>query len=147
MKKKEHKIPLKYQEKLVPILKRVFTGQSPKLDPTCDNPISAENFYFLIWKYCGWGKPPEEEAKKANGAYQNVRSAVQHMLQEEGILIASNSESENGSTGYFRPTKPEHFDSAYKKAMNLSDYYREKAEEILKIKEETLYKPNPGQLF
>ena len=138
MSKKEHRIPLKYQDKLVPILRKVFTGQHPKLDPTCDNPISAEHFYFMIWKNCGWGIHPEKEALKSNGAYQNVRAAVQHMLREENILIASNSEKENGLTGYFRPTKPEHFDIAYDKAMALSEYYRMKAEEILFIKENTL---------
>jgi len=139
MKKKEHRIPLKYQEKLVPLLRRIFTGNHPRLDPTCDDPIPAHHFYFLIWRNCGWGKPPEEEALKSNGAYQNVRSAVQHMLREEGILIASNSEKEDGATGYFRPTKPEHFDIAYDKAIAMSEYYRIKAEEILGIKENTLY--------
>jgi hypothetical protein len=141
MNKSKHLIPLKYQEALVPFLKQLFTGQHPKLDPTVDKAIPADQFYFLLWKKSGWGLHPDQENKKANGAYQNCRKAVQHMLEVEGVVIVSNSNKEDGETGYYRPTTAAHFEKAAEEAFAMSRYYKNKGDAILKLRDLNLAGP------
>jgi hypothetical protein len=128
------KIPPKYEKVVVQFLTDLFTGNNPNFNPTEQNPIPVEKLYTAIWKRTGWGKTPEQEAKKANGAWGNTRTAVRHMLETTDVLIMTHSNKTEGSTGYFRPTRPEHYDKAYVTADKLADSYRRKAQLIMELK-------------
>lgn len=128
------RIPDKHREVVVEFLTQLFTGNFPGADPTDQYPIPVRKLYEAIWKRTGWGKPPEEEAKKSNGAWGNVRTAIKDMLENTEVIIISNGNSEHAPTGYYRPTRPEHFDQAYTTAMKLAQTYEEKARRLLNAK-------------
>ena len=128
------RIPPKYEKVVVEFLTELFTGQNPNFNPTEEHPIPVEKLYTEIWKKTGWGKSPEQEAKKANGAWGNTRTAVRHMLETTDVLIMTHSNKTQGATGYFRPTRAEHYDKAYVTADKLANSYRRKAQLIMELK-------------
>jgi hypothetical protein len=130
------RIPQEHEEVIVSFLTELFTGQNPKFDPTEQNPIPVAKLYAAIWKRTGWGKSPEEEEKKSNGAWANVRAAIRHMLENtDVVIIANNKSTQNyGKSGYYRPTKPEHYDQAYELSKCLAESYQKKADAILRAK-------------
>jgi hypothetical protein len=131
------RIPKQHEEVIVKFLTELFTGQNPKFDPTEEHPIPVAKLYEAIWKRTGWGKPPEQEAKKSNGAWGNTRTSVRHMLEFTDVLIIANGNSTigYGKLGYYRPTKPEHYDQAYTVAYVYAKSYGKKAKLIQDAKE------------
>lgn len=128
------RIPPKYEKVVVEFLTELFTGQNPNFNPTEDHPIPVEKLYTAIWKRTGWGNPPEQESKKANGAWGNTRTAVRHMLEMTDVLIMTQGNHVGGHTGYFRPTRPDHYDKAYDTANKLANSYKIKAQLIMELK-------------
>ena len=128
------RIPEKHREVVVEFLTQLFTGNLPGADPTEEYPIPVHLLYEAIHKRTGWGNPTKIEAKKSNGAWGNVRTAIKDMLENTEVIIISNGNSEHGPTGYYRPTKPEHFDQAYTTAKKLAQTYEEKARRLLDAK-------------
>lgn len=128
------RIPPKYEKVVVEFLTQLFTGQHPDFNPTEERPIPVEKLYRAIWKRTNWGLPPEQETKKANGAWGNTRTAVRHMLENTDVLIMTHNNKSEGLTGYFRPTRPEHYDRAFETADKLANSYRRKAQLIMEMK-------------
>jgi hypothetical protein len=121
------KLASKYIDTAIPRMAALFRGEIPGMDPTEENKISAERLSIWLEEKFGY---KDGKTKDGGRSCINVRNCVNYIRKNCLAPICSSREE-----GYFRATKPEHYDKTYTQLMNRIDGLLNPIEGMKKMKE------------